>query len=183
MKLYKSFFVIGAAASIMLIASQASSGPGGPDQPLPPPDFDAKSYRATGCQARPLDAVTYEFGGICNPSGSTTEVEVVCPIVRDNVEDVDGALITVDVGITSLPVECTAYSWRGPGGLVFQAIDEVTVSSSCCGFMSIFLQLEESVSGGSYSLSCKLPPDMSCILGYRVMEWEGSQDNMTDYNR
>ena len=166
----------------MLMATQVYSDPGG-GGPIKDPYGDFKSYRATGCQARPLDAVTYEFGGICNPSGSTTEVEVVCPIVRDNVEDLDGALITVDVGVTSLPVECTAYSWRGPGGLVFQAIDEVTVSSSCCGFMSIFLQLEESVSGGSYSLSCKLPPDMSCILGYRVMEWEGSQGNMTDYNR
>jgi hypothetical protein len=149
-----------------------------------PAVYDVKSYRASACQARYPDAVVYDFGGICNPSESAMDVEIVCPIVRDNVQNGDGALIVVDVGVSGAPVLCTASSWNGPGGLVWEPVDEISADTGpALGFTSISLQLVESAPQGSYSLSCVLPPDLSCILSYRVWEWQGSEDNMTDYNR
>jgi hypothetical protein len=162
-------------------------------KPPPPAEYDEKSYRATGCQVHPSDAnaVTYQIGGICNNPDlypPASEVEVVCPVVRDNVLDSDGVLIFVDVGVTSSPIECTAYSWKGPGSLVGTTVDEDTNSAGSFGFSSIFLWLEESEENGSYSLKCILPApvseaDTACVLSYRVREWEGSADNMTDYDR
>jgi hypothetical protein len=178
MKLSQSLLV--GLASVSILGATAALAA----RPKPPADYDMKSYRATACQARNPDAVVYDLGGICNPSESTTAVEIVCPIVRDNVLNGDGALIVVDAGVSGDPVECTASSWNGPGGLVWEPVDEVTGDTGAAGgFTSIVLQLEESAPQGSYSLSCVLPPDMSCILSYRVWERQGSDDNMTDYNR
>ncbi|MDJ0807348.1 MAG: hypothetical protein QNJ78_10990 [Gammaproteobacteria bacterium] len=180
MKLEQRPLRIFTAASLVLFAAEVLSSPdeggGGPPRD---PEFDAKTYRATGCQARPIDLVIYENGGICNPENSPSEVEVTCPIVRDNTENEDGANIVVNVGVSDSPIECTAYSW----GTHWSETEKVSDATSGWGFISIFLQLTESTPGGSYSLSCILPPDMSCVYGYKVWEWEGSDDNMTDNNR
>jgi hypothetical protein len=165
------------AVSLLMMGNLAYSVGGPPEPPLDPPLFDYKHYRANACQARPLDLVTYEWGGICNFSDSASEIELNCPIVRDNVLNVDWVVIAMDVGVTSLPVECTATSWNG-----FQVTDEVTAVAPCCGFVNMVLELQESTAGGYYSLSCTVPSD-ACVLGYKVMEWQGSWDNMTDYNR
>jgi hypothetical protein len=184
MKLHQTLFGLCSFASMLLIATQAYSGPGdGGGQSLDPPDFDRKSYRATGCHSQPSETVVYNlygFSGICNPSSSTSDLEVFCPIVRDNAVDEEGAVIVVNVAVNAFtPVECTARSW----GSSFTLVDEVTAPSPGPAFQSILLLLEESDPGGSYSLSCILPPDGSCILSYDVYEWERSLDNMTDYNR
>ena len=147
-------------------------------RPPPPPDVDAKTYRATACQARPADVGRYEHGAIFNPSDSATDVEVVCPLVRDNVENRDGVEIWINLAVGLEDVECEAASWSSH----YQELDRASDSVSGVGFPTMYLRLETSDSGGSYSLTCTLPPD-SMISSYEVQEPQGSTGNMTDYDR
>jgi hypothetical protein len=87
-------------------------------------------------------------------------------------------MIWVNLAVGSVDVECTATAWSS----LYMVIDEVTGSASGAGFPELFLWLQASDPGGSYSLSCTLPPD-SIIFSYEVRESEGSLDNMTDYDR
>jgi hypothetical protein len=163
MKLEKLAFTLSAITPLVLIGAQATAA-GGP----PTPPDDVKTYRATACQARPADVWRYEYGGIYNPADSPTEVEVVCPIVRDNVENDSGASIVVYLGVGVEPVECTFTAWSTS----WELIDEVTGSATGVGFPPLYLWLQSSDPDGSYSLSCTLPPD-SMIFSYEVQEPQG----------
>jgi hypothetical protein len=176
MKPLKYFLITSSAiVSLMICAQQIYAA-----KPRLEPDNVEKSYRATGCQVHPSDAeaVTYQLGGICNNPDlypPSDEIEVVCPIVRD-LANQGPAFIVVDVGVTSSPIECTAYSWYGPGSLVGTTVDEETAQSTNLAFSTIFLILEEADNEGSYSLTCTLPSpvssaDLECIHSYRVWEW------------
>lgn len=179
MKFIKAFFVTSALAMVMIMATQALAKK--PEEIVvpPPPGYDIKSYPATACQPSPMGVATFQQGHICNPDNSTVELNLNCPIVRDDVVEGDDTLILVNVAQYLWPVECTAYSLDQGYGV----IDEVNASQIVYGETTLLLTLEETESDGYYSLSCMLPED-SCFFGYRVYEWEdGDYEMTTDYNR
>ncbi len=180
MKPLKAFFVAGAAASAILMTSQVIAEK--PDRIVmpPPPQFDSKGYPGTTCQPSTLGLATYSQGRICNPAGSTEDLNVFCPIVRDDMEGGDGTVIFVDIAQYVRVVECTASSLGRWYDVVYEETRSVIQPA---GEATITLNLEETVNPGYYSLSCILPED-SCIFGYFVLEFENyDYGEMTDYNR
>lgn len=180
MKPLKAYFVMGAAASAILMSSQViAAKPDRIDIP-PPPDYDIKGYPATACHPSPVELASYNQGRICNPPDSTENLKVYCPIVRDDMIDGNGTFIAVHIAQYVQAVECTAFSLDQHYDVIDQSTSFVAIPD---GETSIALVLEDTVSLGTYSLSCTLPAD-SCIFGYFVLEYEGDEyEETTDYNR
>jgi len=131
---------------------------------------DTKIYNGNACQAQAGDRAGELFR-------STVDVRVVpgspglnvtCPIVRDNTENLDG-IESADVRVQSPTTEellCQMQSRTALGELL-QFANATTTSQNV---NVLPLKLDVSSIGGTYSLICSLPP-LGRILGYSVTEY------------
>lgn len=178
MKLRKTSLVANVTAAICVVAAHAVAAP--PERVPPAPDYDVKSYPATACQLyQPAETAQFAPGSLCN-NDSTDFVMVFCPVVRDDVESEDATYeIIVNINQSAAgPSFCTALSYAAD----HEVIEYVTTYAADSGKTTLHVDLDESVPGGYYDLLCGLAPG-SCLYSYRVFEWEGRYDEMTDYNR
>jgi hypothetical protein len=110
----------------------------------------------------------YGFGTILNGFGAPGDVNVVCPVVRDNTSNLNGtADFTVRVVSNGADfVLCSSYSVDEDGTL----IDTVTASTNSNVPVTLNIDLAISANKGAYSMRCVLPPD-SMIINYRLKEF------------
>jgi hypothetical protein len=131
---------------------------------------DTKVYNGNACQAQQGEQAVNLFR-------STVDVRVVpgspglnvtCPIVRDNTENLDG-IESADVRVqspTTAELLCQIQSRTALGELL--QFDNVTTTSQNVNVLP--LKLDVSSIGGTYGLICSLPPE-GRILGYSVTEY------------
>jgi hypothetical protein len=176
MKLPKTLNVLITIVAVSVITGEVIAAK--PTVMPKPPDYDVKSYPGSGC--RQIAPSELAFGWNCN-TGSIGDpsITVTCPIVRDDVMGEDGTYdLQVDVyqGAGGL-AGCVAVSWDRNN-----VIESVSDSNTDYGETTLFVDLNESVPGGYYTLECSLAPQ-ACIRSYRVYEAQGDYSKMTDYER
>jgi len=157
MRLLKVLFVTAAAAAGLIMAAQATAA-----KPVPPPEYDVKSYPGSECNQILFEGVENAFFWGCNQD-STLGIVVSCSIVRDDVMGEDGTYdLVVDIwqGVGG-PSSCQAISSVGN-----EAIEYVSDSNLDYGLTTLYLDLDESAPNGYYQLLCGLAPG-SCIYSYR----------------
>lgn len=95
---------------------------------------------------------------------------VVCPIVRDNISNTNGTrsarIAIYNTRVFRGDVGCTLWSSDRFG----QGIDAKAVYAKYKGYEELEVDVNTSVLGGTYALTCYLPPE-SAILSYRVDEY------------
>lgn len=131
---------------------------------------DQKVYDGTECRAYyPADAarlITTDFGLFAGQN----EVFINCPIVRDNISNLNGtkaAVVSVfNRNIDGL-VGCTLWSNSDNGGNV---VKTAAVAQSFQGQQQLNVDVNASLNSGYYHLVCYLPPG-SGILSYRINEY------------
>ena len=178
MKPDKRSLVASIAAAICVSATHTVAAP--PERLPPAPDYDVKSYPATACQLyQPTETAQFTPGSLCNDD-STDFLLVFCPIVRDDVAAEDGTYeIVVNINQAAAgPSSCAAFSYTAD----HEVIEVITAYAVETGKTTLHVDLNASVPGGYYDLFCGLAPG-SCLYSYRVYEWEGRHDEMTDYDR
>lgn len=135
---------------------------------------DAKVWPGSACQFKNPQQIIFEpdasfaldNGKIKNVSSQIAEV--VCPVVRDNVNNTNGTVaVTVRVlGSLGKNVACKLNSRDRFG----KSIDFSANIGGADEPKSIALDVEKSALSGSYDLSCGLPPDGQ-VLTYQVTEF------------
>jgi hypothetical protein len=131
---------------------------------------DTKIYNGNACQAQQGEQAVNLFR-------STVDVRVVpgspglnvtCPIVRDNTENLDG-IESADVRVqspTTAELLCQIQSRTALGEL----LQFTNVATTSQNVNVLPLKLDVSSIGGTYGLICSLPAE-GRILGYSVTEY------------
>lgn len=132
---------------------------------------DAKVMAGSACQftdptKQTLTSVAFQSGNITNTADQPARV--VCPVVRDNINNLDGIVAaTMRVrGSAGVAVLCFLRS-RDRFGTIIE--DDVS-SGGANGPQSVTLDVSTSSRSGSYDVSCRLPKNGS-ILTYQVSEF------------
>lgn len=139
-------------------------------EPVRMPDtYDAKTYPGITCEALATAEIdqfsNLSFDMVNEDNGKRT---VVCPIVRDNTENLDGT-VGVFVNIVNpanRTTECTLFSYDKFG----VPIDSETASQSNAGDQTIVLDVDVSASGGFLGITCLLP-QFAGVRSYEVREF------------
>lgn len=131
---------------------------------------DTKVYTGNACQAQLGDRAGDLFRSTLDVriNVGAPGLNVVCPIVRHNTENLDG-IERADVRVQSPTTEellCQMQSRTALGELL--QFTNVTTTSQNVNVLP--LKLDVSSIGGTYSLICSLPPQ-GRILGYSVTEY------------
>ena len=131
---------------------------------------DTKIYNGNACQAQQGEQAVNLFRSTVdvrvNPG--SPGLNVTCPIVRDNTENLDG-IESADVRVQSPTTEellCQIQSRTALGELL-QFANATTTSQNV---NVLPLKLDVSSIGGTYGLICSLPAE-GRILGYSVTEY------------
>ena len=132
---------------------------------------DQKVYHGTTCRPfYPADAAkltAFQLGLFTGASAAY----ITCPIVRDNVANLNGtkdAVVTVfNRRYIDANAGCTLWSTDQIGNTVASKGD---VADPFSGDQELNVNVSASVSGGSYSMTCWLPP-YSGIRSYRINEF------------
>jgi hypothetical protein len=129
-----------------------------------------KVYTGNACQAQLGDRAGDLFRSTLDVrvNEGAPGLNVTCPIVRDNTENLDG-IERADVRVQSPTTEkliCYLQSRSALGALLQQT--QVATTSQNVNVLP--LKLDVSTIGGTYSLICSLPPQ-GRILGYSVTEY------------
>lgn len=139
---------------------------------------DVKVYPGAAClpQTAPMQYYySRNIGGYSNLS-DTQYATIVCPITRDNSNNVDGTgYVLVNVYNTrKTGLTCSLASRQIGLDLVQQTTK--TANPSVYGDTSIFLDVGASANLGVYELVCRLPP-RTAIDSYVVAESGRTDDN------
>lgn len=130
---------------------------------------DAKVYPGNACQEFFGDHAGDLFRTVAFlRNESAQDTIVICPIVRDNIGNLNG-VVGADVRVQSTAgalLKCYLQSRSALGQLLEQ--DEVETTSENVNVLP--LDVDISTHGGTYSLACELPPQ-GRIYGYRVTEY------------
>src|SRR5215218_8883561 len=131
---------------------------------------DTKVYTGNACQAQQGNQAGDLFRSTLDVRviEGSPGLNVTCPIVRNNTENLDG-IESADVRVQSPTTEellCQMQSRTALGELLQFA--NVTTTSQNVNVLP--LKLDVSSIGGTYSLICSLPP-LGRILGYSVTEY------------
>lgn len=136
--------------------------------------YDAKTYPGIACEAQAVTEIdqfsNIAFDMVNADNGKRT---VVCPIVRDNIQNTDGtygAYVNVN-NPANRTTECTLYSYDKFGSL----IDSNDSSESDAGDHTIVLDVDVSAEGGFYGITCTLPL-YAVVRSYEVREFLSTDD-------
>lgn len=166
-----------AASATILVTSVAFAAP----------PYDAKVYSGSFCQpyhATQSDSIGYPHGAVNRTSHF---VWVACPIVRDNVRNVDGSW-KGDSTSAGLEVRVrnqanvgsgdnlTCYFKSYSAGSYLLQTDDGYVKPSAAQHGAIELNLDRSSDGGYYTLLCHLPA-YSSVLNYQLKEYKSTDDD------
>ena len=140
---------------------------------------NTRSSALPDVSSRVPETAQFTPGSLCNED-STDFLMVFCPIVRDDVAAEDGTYeIVVNINQAAAgPSSCAAVSYTAD----HEVIEAITAYAVENGKTTLHVDLNASVPDGYYDLFCGLAPG-SCLYSYRVYEWEGRHDEMTDYDR
>ena len=131
---------------------------------------DTKVYTGNACQAQLGDRAGDLFRSTLDVrvNEGAPGLNVVCPIVRHNTENLNG-IERADVRVQSPTTEellCQMQSRTALGEL----LQFTNVATTSQNVNVLPLKLDVSSIGGTYSLICSLPPQ-GRILGYSVTEY------------
>lgn len=131
--------------------------------------YDAKTYPGITCEAQSVAEIgLFQNLGFMMVNANQGRRSVVCPVVRDNTENTDGTWGAF-VHISNPPnrsTDCTLYSYDQYNVL----IDSDTGSTGAVGNQTIFLDVDASVDGGFYGITCELP-NQGLVHSYEVREF------------
>lgn len=137
-------------------------------------NYDAKTYPGITCEAQAVaetdDFLNLAFDMVNADTGRRT---VVCPVVRDNTKNADGtigAYVNVN-NPANRTTECSLYSYDKFGSI----IDSNSNSTSNTGDQTIYLDVDTSIEGGFYGITCTLPY-LAVVRSYEVREFLSSDD-------
>lgn len=139
-----------------------------------PDTYDAKTYPGITCEALSTAEIDqFSHLGFDMVNANNGKRTVVCPIARDNTENLDGT-VGVFVSIANpanRTTECTLFSNDKFG----VPIDADTASQSNAGDQTIVLEVDVSVSGGYLGIACLLP-QFAGVRSYEVREFVATDE-------